>query len=144
MADNDQLLNQLKGKYQSVISAAPQMGMSLKHVHVEGGKLLIQGSAPNDQVKNQFWDKIKQVDPSYSDLTVDVNVDSSLPQPAAPAAGAAAGGGRTYTVKSGDTLGAIAKQFYGNASDYPKIFEANRNILSDPDKIKPGQELTIP
>lgn len=63
------------------------------------------------------------------------------------AAGASATGGqnqRRYTVQSGDTLSKIAKQFYGNASQYNKIFEANRNILSDPNKISVGQELTIP
>jgi nucleoid-associated protein YgaU len=49
-----------------------------------------------------------------------------------------------YTVKSGDTLGKIAKQFYGNAAKYPLIFEANTPMLSDPDKIYPGQSLRIP
>lgn len=51
---------------------------------------------------------------------------------------------KTYTVQSGDTLGKIAKQFYGNAMEYPKIFEANKPMLSDPDKIYPGQVLRIP
>ncbi|MFY1040125.1 LysM peptidoglycan-binding domain-containing protein [Pantoea agglomerans] len=56
----------------------------------------------------------------------------------------ATGSNRTYTVKSGDTLSAIAKQFYNDASEYMKIFEANKSILSSPDKIAPGQVLTIP
>ena len=56
----------------------------------------------------------------------------------------AARGGRSYTVKSGDTLSKIAKAQYGDAAKYPRIFEANRNILSDPDKIQPGQVLAIP
>ena len=51
---------------------------------------------------------------------------------------------RTYTVEKGDTLSKIAKQFYGDASDYPIIFEANKPMLSDPDKIYPGQVLRIP
>jgi nucleoid-associated protein YgaU len=51
---------------------------------------------------------------------------------------------RTYTVEKGDTLSAIAKKFYGDASDYPVIFEANKPMLSDPDKIYPGQVLRIP
>lgn len=55
-----------------------------------------------------------------------------------------AGSNRTYTVKSGDTLSAIARQFYNDASQYMKIFEANKSILSSPDKIAPGQVLTIP
>lgn len=49
-----------------------------------------------------------------------------------------------YTVKSGDTLSKIAKEFYGDASKYPTIFDANRPMLSDPDKIYPGQTLRIP
>lgn len=49
-----------------------------------------------------------------------------------------------YTVVKGDTLSKIAEQFYGDARLYPKIFEANRHILSDPNKIKPGQQLNIP
>ncbi|MBX3727036.1 MAG: peptidoglycan-binding protein LysM [Xanthomonadales bacterium] len=51
---------------------------------------------------------------------------------------------RFYTVEKGDTLSAIAKREYGNAGKYPLIFEANRPMLSDPDKIYPGQVLRIP
>lgn len=51
---------------------------------------------------------------------------------------------RTYTVQAGDTLSKISQEFYGNGHDYMKIFEANHNILSDPDEIKVGQELVIP
>jgi nucleoid-associated protein YgaU len=51
---------------------------------------------------------------------------------------------RMYTVKSGDTLSKIAREFYGEASKYPQIFEANRPMLEDPDKIYPGQVLRIP
>ena len=58
--------------------------------------------------------------------------------------GAHAWQSRTYTVEKGDTLSAIAKKFYGDASDYPIIFEANKPMLSDPDKIYPGQVLRIP
>ena len=49
-----------------------------------------------------------------------------------------------YTVKSGDTLSKISKQYYGDANQYNKIFEANRPMLSHPDKIYPGQNLRIP
>ena len=49
-----------------------------------------------------------------------------------------------YTVKSGDTLSKIAKDHYGDAMKYPAIFEANKPMLSDPDKIYPGQTLRIP
>jgi nucleoid-associated protein YgaU len=49
-----------------------------------------------------------------------------------------------YVVQKGDSLSRIAKEYYGDMSLYPKIFEANRDILDDPDKIKPGQRLRIP
>ncbi len=49
-----------------------------------------------------------------------------------------------YEIKSGDTLGAISKQFYGKSSQYMRIFEANREIISDPNKIHPGQKIRIP
>jgi len=65
---------------------------------------------------------------------VDDQVDVEAPAPAA----------KLYTVKSGDTLGAIAKAHYGNASKYPVIFEANQPMLKDPNKIYPGQVLRIP
>lgn len=107
--------------------------------------MLIRGKAPNENVKNEIWNRIKAVDSSYSDLVADISIDSSLPQPAAGGEGSRnRSAGQTYTVKSGDTLSKIAQQFYGNASQYNKIFEANRDKLSDPDKIQVGQELVIP
>ena len=51
---------------------------------------------------------------------------------------------RTYVVKSGDTLSKIAKQLLGDADRWPDIIAANKDTLSDPDEIKPGQELNIP
>ncbi|MEP6632933.1 MAG: LysM peptidoglycan-binding domain-containing protein [Luteimonas sp.] len=62
--------------------------------------------------------------------------------------GNAGGGGgaaaQTYTVQKGDTLSHISKHFYGKASRWNAIFEANRDQLDDPDLIKPGQVLKIP
>jgi nucleoid-associated protein YgaU len=49
-----------------------------------------------------------------------------------------------YTIERGDTLSAIAQRFLGKASDYPKIFEANREVIKDPDLIYPGQKIRIP
>jgi nucleoid-associated protein YgaU len=65
-----------------------------------------------------------------------------MPQPAAAAGSGSFG--KTYTVKSGDTLSGIAQQFYGDASKYNKIFEANHDKLTSADQIRPGQELVIP
>jgi nucleoid-associated protein YgaU len=56
----------------------------------------------------------------------------------------AEGKSRFYTVESGDTLSKISKEMYGNANEYMKIFEANKPMLKDPDKIYPGQVLRVP
>jgi LysM repeat protein len=140
-------LEELKNKYQAALQTIQRKGVILTHLHVQDNKLFIQGSAPSEAIKNEVWNQIKAADAQYSDLTCDLKVDSSLPQPQAAAAAAAAGGGgagQTYTVKPGDTLSKIAKQFYGNANDYNKIFEANKDQLSSPDRINAGQELKIP
>jgi LysM repeat protein len=136
-------LEDLKNKYQPAFQTIQANGVVLSHINMEGAKLFIQGAAPSEAVKNEVWDKIKSVDATFSDLTCDLKVDPSLPQPQASAA-AAAPASKTYTVKSGDTLSKIAKEFYGNANEYNKIFEANRDQLSNPDRVSVGQELKIP
>jgi nucleoid-associated protein YgaU len=138
-------LDQLKQKYQAVINLIPQTGATLKNVHIEGGKLLIRAEAPSQEAKNRIWDQIKLIDPSYSDLTADITVAAGAPSVQAAGASASPGQSRqTYTVQPGDTLSKIAKQFLGDASQYNRIFEANRDQLKDPDKIRPGQKLVIP
>ena len=140
---NEQRLEQLKQKYQSVLNAIGQQQARLQNVHIENDKLLIRAEAPSQEAKNRIWDQIKLVDPQYSDLTADISISGGQTQ----AAGAATGGGqqtRTYTVQAGDSLSKIAKQFYGNANDYMRIFEANRHQLKDPNRIQPGQQLVIP
>ena len=126
-------LDQLKAKYQSVIDLAKARGVSLKHVHLENDKLVIKGDAPNQAIKNEVWTCIKAIDAAYADLTVDLPLDASLPVPA-----------RIHEVKSGETLSKLAKQYYGDPAKYPRIFEANRDQLSNPDLIKVGQKLKIP
>ncbi len=131
-------LEQLKQKYASVLELIKGRNVRLDHLHVQDDKLVMQGAAPNQDIKNEVWSAIKAVDPNFSDLTCDISIDSSLPAPAATAAG------RKYTVKSGDSLSKIAKEFYGDASQYMKIFEANKDQLDDPNKVQVGQELNIP
>ena len=142
-------LEELKNKYKSALDTIQQKGVRLSHLHVQDNKLFMQGAAPSEDAKNAVWNAIKSADPSYKDLTCDLTIDPSLaPQQQAQSAAASAGGGsssgRTYKVGPGDTLSKIAKQFYGNANDYNRIFEANRDKLSDPNKIQVGQELVIP
>jgi LysM repeat protein len=144
VAHNDQRLNELKQKYGAVLRMVEQQGIRLQNVHIENDKLLIRGEAPTHDAKNRVWDQIKLVDPSWSnDLVADISVNpNAVPQ--ATASTAAGAGQKTYTVKSGDTLSKIARDMYGDAGQYMKIFDANRDKLNDPDKIHPGQNLVIP
>ena len=120
----------LTGKYKYAVETA-------KGFHLDGtteerdGKLYIKGSVKTQDQANKIWDAIKTIPDWKTEVVADIT---------------ATGGGaeETYTVKAGDTLSKIAKQFLGDANAYPAIFDANRDQLSDPDKIKPGQVLKIP
>ena len=143
MAD-EQKLEQMKQKYASVLSEVQKQGVQLSHIHIQDGKLFIQGEAPSDQAKNRVWDEIKRVNANWQqELTADLTVSASAPRTMGAGAGST-GQEQTYTVKPGDSLSKISKAVYGNANDYMKIFEANRDVLSDPNKISPGQNLRIP
>jgi nucleoid-associated protein YgaU len=130
---------ELKQKYASVFAVVQQQGVRLAQLHVQDDKLFMRGTAPSEAVKNTMWNEIKGINPAYDDITADITVDSSLPQPSPPAVPK-----RVYTVKPGDSLSKIAKNFYGNANDYLRIFEANKDRLNDPNEIQAGQELVIP
>jgi nucleoid-associated protein YgaU len=137
----------LRTKYDKAIQVAKSLRMDGSAVEKEG-KLHFHGTVKSEDEKNQIWNALKTVPDYEREVMADIKV---VPQATAAAgagagagAGAQAGAGRTYTVQAGDTLGGIAKQHLGDASKYTKIFEANRDVLSDPDKIKPGQVLKIP
>jgi len=117
--------------------------LTAKNVRMEGGaeerdgKLHFRGTVGSEDEKNQIWTALKTVPDWQKDIVADIKVS--------PKAGAAAGSsGKTYTVQPGDTLSGIAKQHLGDGNAYMKIYEANRDQLSDPDKIKPGQVLKMP
>ena len=129
-------LEELKTKYSGALRTITETGVSLQHLHVQDNKLVIKGRAPSEAAKNQVWTAIKAVDPAYGDVTVDLAIDPSLPAPPPPA--------RSYTVSAGDTLSKISQRFYGDAGKYMKIFDANRDSLSDPNLIKVGQVLKLP
>lgn len=130
----------LREKYANAIQTA-------KGLHMDGsadekdGKLYFKGTVKSEDEKNKIWNAIKTVATYQAEIVADIKVIAppagSAPRQAAPAA-------RTYTVKSGDTLSKIAKSELGDAQAYGRIFEANRDQLSDPDKIRPGQVLKIP
>ena len=140
--NGEQRFNALKQKYQSVLNAADQQHIQFQNLHVQDDKLFIRGTAPSEDAKSKFWDQIKLVNPNADDITADINVDTSRAMGAA--AGGGAGSGESYTVKAGDNLSKISKQFYGDANEYMRIFYANREMLKDPDKIQVGQQLVIP
>jgi len=139
--DAEKRFNELKQKYQSVLTTADQLHIEFQNLHVQDNKLFIKGTSPSDDAKSRFWDQVKLASPTQDDISADISVDSSR------AVGTAVGssnGGQTYTVKSGDTLSRISKELYGDSNEYMRIFYANRSALNDPDKIQVGQQLIIP
>jgi nucleoid-associated protein YgaU len=123
----------LRDKYTAAIQAAKG--------HMEGsadereGKLYFHGTVKTEAEANKIWDAIKTVPDWRNEIVADIKVVGG-PAPA-PAS-------ETYTVQAGDTLSKIAKAKLGDANAYMKIFELNKDVLADPDKIKPGQVLKIP
>jgi nucleoid-associated protein YgaU len=114
------------------------------------GSVTVSGTVDNGAVRDEVVTVLEGM-PNVSKVINEINVGAAEPAPAAeaPAAEESAGEeavaeGRTYTVKSGDTLWKISQEMYGNGSKYMKIFEANTPMLENPDKIFPGQELNIP
>ena len=93
-----------------------------------------------DQIKNAFSSGSEE--PVKQEKTA-TPASESPPQGVEPPA-AEPPASSTYTVQSGDTLWKIAETVYGDGSEHKKIFEANRELLESPDRIFPGQELTIP
>ena len=111
---------------------------------VDGKVVTLEGQAVSLDAKGRVMLEFnKMVDTENTVNRIQVQpapAAAPLPGPGPQAAGEAT----VYEVKPGDTLGAIAQRFYGKASLYPKIFEANRDILTNPDLIKVGQKLKIP
>jgi nucleoid-associated protein YgaU len=122
----------VRDKYQSLIDLANQSGVSNLQVTEEGDVLHVTGSAPSEEAKKKVWDEYTRLDPDMRSGDLVLNIEVS---------GGGAGGEETYTVKSGDTLSAIG-QHHGVA--WRDIYEANRDQLDDPDKIRAGQKLRIP
>jgi LysM repeat protein len=139
--DAQQRFQELKERYHTVLTIADAQHLQFQNLHVQDNKLFIRAKAPSEEAKNKVWDQIKLVNPSADDITADITVDQRA---AAAAPAGKAPKAETYTVKAGDTLSKISKQYYGDADEYMRIFYANRDQLRDPDKIQIGQKLTIP
>lgn len=129
---NFKLKIMVKAKYQDVLNLGESLNIQNGDVTEENGVLKMKGTASSPYEKNLIWDKIKEIGgENPSDIMANIEVaDESIYA--------------RHTVKSGETLGKIAKHYYGNASKYNSIFKANSDILSNPDVIKVDQELIIP
>ena len=133
----------LRDKYSQAVATAKKLGME-GSAEERDGKLHFNGTVNSEDEKNQIWNALKTVPDWQKDVMADIKVkpgaqSKTIPQPT-PAKAAM----KTYTVKSGDTLGEIAQRELGSAGKYMEIFNANKDQLTDPDKIKPGQVLKIP
>ncbi len=122
----------IKAKYQSVLDLGEKLNIQNGDVKEENGVLHVTGTAGTPHEKNLLWDAIKAAGgENPSDIMADIAVaDDSIYA--------------RHTVEGGESLSKIAKHYYKNAMKYTAIFEANRNILDNPDVIHPGQELVIP
>lgn len=112
-------------------------GLSNLDVTFDDGVVTLCGDCKNEAVRDQailIAGNIQGVQKVIAD-----DLKAPKPAPEAPREKA-----EIYEIVSGDTLGAIAKRYYGKASAYMKIFEANRDIIDDPNKIYPGQKIRIP
>ena len=132
----------VKGMYQWALKTAE--GKFHGTTEERDGKLYFNGTVATEAEKNQIWDAIKTIPTWQKDVVADIQVTGGPAASASTPASSATSGARTYTVKPGDTLSAIAKEHLGSAGAYMKIFELNKDQLTDPDKIKPGQVLHLP
>jgi len=128
----------LKGMYAYAIETAK--GKFQGTTDERDGKLYFKGSVATQDEKNEIWNAIKTIPTWQKDVVADIAVTG---KPAASASAAPAPA-KTYTVKAGDTLSGIAKATLGSAGAYMQIFELNKDQLTDPDKIQPGQVLRLP
>ncbi len=122
----------MKAKYQPVLDLGEALNIQNGDVKEENGQLKVYGTANTPYEKNLIWDKIKEIGgENPSDIMADIKVADETVF-------------HRHTVKSGETLGKIAIQYYGKAAKYQDIFKANSDILKNPDVIHPDQELIIP
>ena len=112
--------------------AAENPGVENLDVTFDGGVVNLAGKAETAEAMEKAVLMAGNVQ-GVSEVQID-QMDAPPPQPEV----------EYYTIVSGDTLSKIAKQYYGNAMDYPKIFEANREVIKDADLIYPGQKIRIP
>jgi nucleoid-associated protein YgaU len=132
----------LRDKYAHAVTTAKNLRMD-GAAEERDGKLYFNGTVNSEDEKNQIWNALKTIPDWQKEIVADIKVRPGFAKDPTPQQ-APAVQQTTYTVQSGDTLSAISKRLLGSANAYMDIFNANRDQLSDPDKIKPGQVLKIP
>ena len=130
----------LRDKYAYAIQTAK--GKFHGNAEERDGKLYFKGSVATEAEKNELWNAIKTIPDWQREIVADIQVTGGGAA-AGASSGTAASAPKTYTVKPGDTLSKIAKATLGDANAYMRIFEMNKDQLTNPDEIKPGQVLKI-
>ena len=125
----------LRDKYAYAVQTAKNLRMQ-GSADERDGKLYFRGTVSTQEEANKIWDAIKTIPDWPTDIVADIQATGR----SAPASTRET----TYTVRPGDTLSKIAKETLGDPNAYTEILNANRDQLSDPNKIKPGQVLKIP
>lgn len=129
----------LRDTYNHAIQTAKSLKME-GSADERNGKLFFKGTVQSQEQANKIWDAIKTVPSWQTDVVADIKATGT----GTPAPPTQTQTQTTYTVKAGDTLSKIAKEYLGDANAYMDIFNANRDQLTDPNSIKPGQVLKIP
>src|SRR5437762_3178202 len=123
----------MRQKYDKAIQVAKGLRMQ-GSADERDGKLYFTGVVKSEDEKNEIWNALKTVPDWQTDIIADIRVQAgAAPAPAAKSAATQ----QTYTVKPGDSLSKIAKEHLGNGNLYMEIFNANKDVLQDPDKLKP-------
>jgi nucleoid-associated protein YgaU len=137
----------LREKYNHAIQTAKSFGMQ-GAAEERDGKLYFKGTVQSQDQANKIWDAIKTVPSWQKEVVADIKstgAGAATQKESTPQKDTTQKQTQTtYTVKTGDTLSKIAKEFLGDANAYMEIFNANRDQLTDPNLIKPGQVLKIP
>jgi nucleoid-associated protein YgaU len=134
----------MRQKYDKAIQVAKGLRMQ-GSADERNGKLYFTGTVSSEDEKNQIWNAIKTVPDWQTDIIADLRVSASAAAAAAAAeAETKPPASQIYTVKPGDSLSKIAKEHLGNGNLYMEIFNANKDVLTDPDKLKPGMVLKLP
>jgi nucleoid-associated protein YgaU len=120
----------LESHYSDLLNKGRELGINFSEINEQNGRLVVKGMAPFQMQKDEFWDALKARG-AQGDIDADIRVGNTDYY-------------GDYTIRSGDTLSAIAKRYLGDANKYMMIAEANPDTIKDPDKINAGATIRLP